>query len=125
MCKFIVILLIFVCFSTLLANFSLAQEINGVQKIDKYFTTFQYKNEEELKILNNEMNKISTQEMIKLGNYSEPKVYQNRYNQSILSIQKQAKFLNLFQFKRRYEYSVVNGIISYQNKWYDFMFKEI
>ena len=125
MCKFIAILLIFVCFSTLLANFSLAQETNEVQKIDKYFTTFQYKNEEELKILNNEMSKISTQEMIKLGNYSEPKVYQNRYNQSILSIQKQAKFLNLFQFKRRYEYSVVNGIISYQNKWYDFMFKEI
>ena len=125
MCKFIVILLIFVCFSTLLANFSLAQETNEVQKIDKYFTTFQYKNEEELKILNNEMSKISTQEMIKLGNYCEPKVYQNKYNQSILSIQKQAKFLNLFQFKRRYEYSVVNGIISYQNKWYDFMFKEI
>ncbi|HLD90176.1 MAG TPA: hypothetical protein VI911_04050 [Patescibacteria group bacterium] len=87
--------------------------------------TYQYKNSEELTILNNVMNQVSNQEMSRLGNYSEPKLYQNRYNQSILSIQKQSKFLNLVQFKRSYEYVVVNGTMSYQNKWYDFMFKEI
>jgi len=125
MSKFIVLLVFLVCFNILLINFSLAQGTPGLQTANKSITTYQYKNSEELTILNNAMNQVSTQEMSRLGNYSEPKLYQNRYNQSILSIQKQSKFLNLFQFKRSYEYSIVNGTMSYQNKWYDFMFKEI
>ena len=125
MSKFIVLLVFLVCFNVLLINFSLAQGTQGLQTANKSIMTYQYKNSEELTILNNAMNQVSTQEMSRLGNYSEPKLYQNRYNQSILSIQKQSKFLNLFQFKRSYEYSIVNGTMSYQNKWYDFMFKEI
>ena len=125
MSKFIVLLVFLVCFNILLINFSLAQGTPGLQTANKSITTYQYKNSEELTILNNAMNQVSTQEMSRLGNYSEPKLYQNRYNQSILSIQKQSKFLNLVQFKRSYEYVVVNGTMSYQNKWYDFMFKEI
>jgi len=125
MSKFIVLLVFLVCFNVLLINFSLAQGTQGLQTANKSIMTYQYKNSEELTILNNAMNQVSTQEMSRLGNYSESKFYQNRYNQSILSIQKQSKFLNLFQFKRSYEYSIVNGTMSYQNKWYDFMFKEI
>lgn len=122
--KLTALLLFLVCFNVLLINFSSAQGMQGLQIANKSITTYQYKNSEELNILNTAMNKVSNQEMLKLGNYSELTVYQNKHNQSILLVQKQSKFLNIFQIQRSYEYAMVDGILSYQNKWYDFLFKE-
>lgn len=95
---------------------------NKVAQIrDNQLIIYEYVNKEEYKYMYQNMNQVSTQEMAKLGNYTQANTYQNRYNQTILSIQKQSKFLNLFQWQKSYEYQIVNGTLNYQPKWYDFM----
>ncbi len=114
-----IVFITFIVLSLLLVNVQAAG--NNLSLVNKLNYLYQNNNQDEINIMNQNMNKVSTQEMSKLGNYSELKLSQNRYNQTIISVQKQSKFLNLFQFKRSYEYSIDDTQLSYQRKWYDFM----
>ena len=97
-----------------------AQQTTTTNKINYIY---QSNNKDDVSIMNKNLNQVQTQELAMLGNYSELKLSQNRYNQTIVGVEKQAKFLNLFQWQRTYEYSIVNSTLQYQPKWYDFMWK--